>query len=217
MPGIDLTFMIAILPRMLRAAWVTIELGVLTIILSCALGGLLSAVRLLGGRAARWTIHAFVEFTRGVPPLVQIAIVYFALPRAGLVLDEFWTGVAALTFIGAGYTVEIVRAAVESLDRGQRENALALGLGERQTLFLVLLPQALRRILPPLTNELANVIKASALLSVISVNELTKVANDVIFVHFVVVEVLIEMTFLYLVIVGGLMWLSRRLEQRNPA
>lgn len=217
MPGIDLTFMIEILPRMLRAAWVTIELGVLTIILSCALGGLLSAVRILGGRAARWTIHAFVEFTRGVPPLVQIAIVYFALPRAGLVLDEFWTGVAALTFIGAGYTVEIVRAAVESLDRGQRENALALGLGERQTLFLVLLPQALRRILPPLTNELANVIKASALLSVISVNELTKVANDVIFVHFVVVEVLIEMTFLYLVIVGGLMWLSRRLEQRNPA
>ena len=217
MPGIDLTFMIEILPRMLRAAWVTIELGVLTIILSCALGGLLSAVRILGGRAARWTIHAFVEFTRGVPPLVQIAIVYFALPRAGLVLDEFWTGVAALTFIGAGYTVEIVRAAVESLDRGQRENALALGLGERQTLFLVLLPQALRRILPPLTNELANVIKASALLSVISVNELTKVANDVIFVHFVVVEVLIEMTLLYLVIVGGLMWLSRRLEQRNPA
>lgn len=217
MPGIDLTFMIEILPRMLRAAWVTIELGVLTIILSCALGGLLSAVRILGGRAARWTIHAFVEFTRGVPPLVQIAIVYFALPRAGLVLDEFWTGVAALTFIGAGYTIEIVRAAVESLDRGQRENALALGLGERQTLFLVLLPQALRRILPPLTNELANVIKASALLSVISVNELTKVANDVIFVHFVVVEVLIEMTFLYLVIVGGLMWLSRRLEQRNPA
>ena len=217
MPGIDLAFMIAILPRMLRAAWITIELGVLTIILSCILGGLLSAVRLLGRRAARWAVHGFVEFTRGVPPLVQIAIVYFALPRAGLVLDEFWTGVAALTFIGAGYTVEIVRAAVESLDRGQRENALALGLSERQALFLVLLPQALRRILPPLTNELANVIKASALLSVISVNELTKVANDVIFVHFVVIEVLIEMTCLYLAIVGGLMWLSRWLEQRNPA
>ncbi len=217
MPGIDLAFMIAILPRMLRAAWITIELGVLTIILSCILGGLLSAVRLLGRRAARWAVRGFVEFTRGVPPLVQIAIVYFALPRAGLVLDEFWTGVAALTFIGAGYTVEIVRAAVESLDRGQRENALALGLSERQSLFLVLLPQALRRILPPLTNELANVIKASALLSVISVNELTKVANDVIFVHFVVIEVLIEMTCLYLAIVGGLMWLSRWLEQRNPA
>lgn len=100
---------------------------------------------------------------------------------------------------------------------GTRGLYLALGLSERQALFLVLLPQALRRILPPLTNELANVIKASALLSVISVNKLTKVANDVIFVHFVVIEVLIEMTCLYLAIVGGLMWLSRWLEQRNPA
>jgi len=212
---LDLVFMAEILPDMLRAAWVTIELSILTVALSCLLGGLLSAARLLGGRATRWLIHAFVEFTRGVPPLVQIAIIYFALPRVGLVLNEFWTGVAALTFIGAGYTIEIVRGAVESLDEGQRESALALGLSERQTLFLVLLPQAVRRILPPLTNELANVIKASALLSVISVNELTKVANDLIFVHFVVVEVVIELTALYLVIVGSLMWLSRWLERRQ--
>ncbi len=158
-----------------------------------------------------------MEFTRGVPPLVQIAIVYFALPRVGLVLNEFWTGVASLTFIGAGYTVEIVRASIESLDKGQRENALALGLNEMRTLFLVLLPKALRRILPPLTNELANVIKASALLSVISVNELTKVANDLIFVHFVVIELIIELTVLYLLVVGSLMWFARWLEKRNPA
>ena len=214
---LDFAFMVQILPNMLQAAWITLLLSVLTVILSCVLGGLLSAVRLLGNRALKAVIHAFVEFTRGVPPLVQIAIVYFLLPEIGLFLNEFWTGVAALTFIGAGYTVEIVRSAVESLDRGQRESALALGLGETRTLFLILLPQALRRILPPLTNELANVIKASALLSVISVHELTKVANDLIFVHFVVIEVLIELTVLYLIIVGALMWLSRWLEHRNPA
>ena len=217
MAALDLQFMLDILPKMLRAAWITFELSVLTVVLSCVLGGALSVVRLLAGPVPRAAVHAFVEFTRGVPPLVQIAIIYFALPRVGLVLNEFWTGVAALTFIGAGYTVEIVRASIESLDRGQRENALALGLGEARTLLLVLAPQALRRILPPLTNELANVIKASALLSVISVNELTKVANDLIFVHFVVIEVLIELTVLYLVIVGSLMWLSRWLEARNPA
>ena len=127
-----------------------------------------------------------MEFTRGVPPLVQIALIYFALPRLDVVLNEFWTGVAALTFIGVGYTIEVVRAQVESLGRGQSDASLALGLSPWQTLFLVLLPQALRRILPPLTNELVNVIKASALLSVISVNELTKVANELIFIHFVV-------------------------------
>ena len=130
-------------------------------------------------------------------------------------LNEFWTGVAALTFIGVGYTIEIVRSQVESLGRGQRDASLALGLSPWQTLFLVLMPQALRRILPPLTNELVNVIKASALLSVISVNELTKVANELIYIHFVVIEVLIELTVLYLVVVGSLMWLSRWLERRT--
>ena len=150
-----------------------------------------------------------------MPPLVQIALIYFALPRFDIVLNEFWTGVAALTFIGVGYTIEIVRSQVESLGRGQSDASLALGLSPWQTLFLVLMPQALRRILPPLTNELVNVIKASALLSVISVNELTKVANELIYIHFVVIEVLIELTVLYLVVVGSLMWLSRWLERRT--
>ena len=213
--GLDTEFMLDILPKLLRATWITIQISVLTVILSCVFGGLLSAWRILGGRAVRAVIYGFVEFTRGVPPLVQIALIYFAMPRFGVVLNEFWTGVAALTFIGVGYTIEIVRSQVESLGRGQSDASLALGLNPWQTLFLVLMPQALRRILPPLTNELVNVIKASALLSVISVNELTKVANELIYIHFVVIEVLIELTILYLVVVGSLMWLSRWLERRT--
>jgi ABC-type amino acid transport system permease subunit len=116
--------------------------------------------------------------------------------------------------VGAGYSVEIFRGAIDSLGRGQTDAARALGLSSLQTFFLVLLPQAVRRSLPPLTNELANVVKASSLLSVISVNELTKVANDLIFVHFVVIEVLIQLTLLYLLIVGALMAISRWLEAR---
>ena len=214
---LDIQFMLDILPKMLLAALVTLEISVLAVVFSIALGILLTTWKLLGGKVSGALIQAFVEFTRGVPQLVQIAIIYFALPRFGLVLNEFWTGVVALTFIGAGYAIEIIRGAVESLDRGQRESAISLGLSELQTLFLVLYPQAVRRILPPLTNELANVIKASALLSVISVNELTKVANDIIFEYFVVIEVLIELAGLYIVIIGGLIWLSRALEKRTRA
>ncbi len=214
---LDIQFMLEILPKMLFAALVTLEISVLAVVFSIALGILLTTWKLLGGKVSGALIQAFVEFTRGVPQLVQIAIIYFALPRFGVVLNEFWTGVVALTFIGAGYAIEIIRGAVESLDRGQRESAIALGLSELQTLFLVLFPQAARRILPPLTNELANVIKASALLSVISVNELTKVANDIIFEYFVVIEVLIELAGLYIVIIGGLIWLSRALEKRTRA
>lgn len=214
---LDLPFMLDILPEMLLAAWVTVKISILSIVFSVTLGVLLASVRLLGGRVVRAVIQAFVELTRGVPQLVQISIIYFAFPRIGLVLSEFWTGVAALTFIGAGYAIEIIRGAVGSLDRGQRECAISLGLSEMQALFLVLMPQAARRALPPLTNELANVIKASALLSVISVNELTKVANDIIFEYFVVIEVLIELAGLYIVIIGGLMWMSRMLERRTRA
>lgn len=136
------------------------------------------------------------------------------LPQLGLLLSEFWTGVVALSLVGAGYAVEIFRGAIESLEDGQTDAGKALGLSPLQIFFLILLPQAARRSLPPLTNELANVVKASSLLSVISVNELTKVANDLIFVHFVVIEVLIELTLLYLLIVGALMAVSRWLEAR---
>jgi His/Glu/Gln/Arg/opine family amino acid ABC transporter permease subunit len=211
---LDIAFMLQLLPTMLRAAAVTVEISVLTLLFALPLAAVGALVQILGPRPVALAIRGFVVFTRGVPPLVQISAVYFLPPRAGLMIDEFWTGVIALTLIGTGYSIEIIRAAVQSIDRGQRESALALGFTEVQVLVLVLAPQALRRMLPPLANEVANLVKASALLSVISVNEITKVANDTIFETFVVVEVLIEMAVLYIAIVGTLMWMARRLEER---
>lgn len=211
---LDFEFMLRIAPDMLAALWMTVRISLLVVLLSIFLGAVLTALRMLGGRAARGAVLAFVEFTRGVPPLVHISIVYFLLPEIGVVLTEFWTGVVALSLVGAGYTVEIFRGSIATLGRGQSDAARALGLSSLHTFFLILLPQAARRSLPPLTNELANVIKASSLLSVISVNELTKVANDLIFVHFVVIEVLIQLTLLYMIVVGTLMAFSRWLEAR---
>lgn len=211
---LDLAFMAEIAPKMAAALWMTVRISLLAVVLSILVGALLTAVRILGGRWARYAVVVFVEFTRGAPPLVHISIVYFLLPQFGLLLSEFWTGVVALSMVGAGYTVEIFRGAIESIPEGQSDASRALGLSPLQGFFLVLLPQATRRSLPPLTNELANVVKASSLLSVISVNELTKVANDLIFVHFVVIEVLIQLTALYLLIIGVLMAVSRWLEAR---
>ena len=211
---LDVAFMAEIAPKMAAALWMTLRISLLAVAFSILVGALLTAARMLGGRWVRYAVVAFVEFTRGAPPLVHISIVYFLLPQFGLLLSEFWTGVVALSMVGAGYAVEIFRGAVESIPKGQSDASRALGLSPLQSFFLVLLPQAIRRSLPPLTNELANVIKASSLLSVISVNELTKVANDLIFVHFVVIEVLIELTVLYLLIIGALMAVSRWLEAR---
>ncbi len=211
---LDLAFMYQILPDMLAAFWLTIQISLITVIASVILGILLTALRMMGGRITRYFIIGFVEFTRGAPPLVHISIIYFLLPEFGIVFNEFWTGVIALSLIGAGYSVEIFRGAIDSIGASQVDASKAIGLSRFQTFRLVLIPQALRLSLPPLTNELANVIKASSLLSVISVNELTKVANDLIFVHFVVIEVLIELTCLYLFIVGFLMFLSKYMEAK---
>lgn len=210
----DVAFMVKIVPDMLAALWMTVRISVLAIAASIICGALLTAFRMMGGRGARWFVIGFVEFTRGAPPLVHISIVYFLLPQFGVLLSEFWTGVVALSLVGAGYTVEIFRGAIDSIGDEQVDASRALGLSPWQTFFLVLLPQAVRRTLPPLTNELANVVKASSLLSVISVNELTKVANDLIFVNFAVIEVLIELTVLYLLIIGMLMAASRWIEAR---
>ncbi len=212
--GLDTAFMQEQLPTLLRAAGITLQLSSLAVLIGIALGLLLGSLRVIGPTWSQRLIQVFVDFVRGVPPLVHIALIYFALPRVGLVLDEFWTGVAALTLVAAGYEVEIVRAALESVDPGQEEAALAVGMDRRMALIWILLPQALKRMIPPLTNELANVIKASSLLSVISVTELTKVGNDLIFQHFVVAEVLIPVAILYVLIVSLLTRTSRWLESR---
>lgn len=212
--ALDLAFMRDSLPLLAKAALMTVEISSLAVGLGIMVGILLGSLRMIGSGWVKTLIQWFVNFVRGVPPLVHIAIIYFALPRIGLTLNEFWTGVVALTVVAAGYEVEIVRASLESIEPGQREAALAIGMNERMTMTLILWPQALKRMIPPLTNELANVVKASSLLSVISVNELTKVGNDLIFENFVVAEVLLPVAILYLMIVGLLTALSRLLEER---
>ncbi len=210
--GLDIAFMLEVLPKLLNGALLTLELSIICVILSSAAGLILGTARVLGPRWLQSLVQAYVDVIRGVPPITIIALAYFGLPEVGLTLSEYWTGVLALTLVGAGYAVEILRAAIESIGRGQSEAAAALGLSRLQTYWDVLLPQSLRLVLPPLTNELANLIKASSLLSVISVNELAKTGNDLIFQHFVVIEILVQVTLLYLLIIGSLDLLSRWLE-----
>ena len=200
---LDVAFMIEILPRVLRAALVTLQLSFLSLFFSIILGLVFSTLALSSGKLMNILIRCFVEFTRGVPQLVQISIIYFALPYIGIYFDEFWTGVVALSFIGAGYTIEIFRNAVLNIEKGQHEAGKILGLNNFQILIYVLYPQIIKRSLPPITNELINVVKASALLSVISVNEITKIMNDVIFEYFVVIDLnSIQPTKLFKFLIG---------------
>ena len=201
-------------PYMLRGTVVTLEISICAMALACLVGltmGLISASNM---RLPRAFIRAYVYFVRGTPALVQIFLVYFALPRIGLELSSFWSGVVALAFNSAGFIAEIVRAGLQSIDSGQTEAALSIGMTDRQSILFILLPQSLRRVTPPLTNELITLVKSSSLLSVISITELTRSAQLIIAERFVPFELYAALAVYYLAIISVLSWGSEYIERR---
>jgi His/Glu/Gln/Arg/opine family amino acid ABC transporter permease subunit len=214
MDGFDWGAIWYAVPYMLRGTVVTLEISILAMLLATFVGvifGLISASDL---GILKAVIRAYVYFVRGTPALVQIFLIYFALPRIGLELTSFWSGVVALAFNSAGFIAEIVRAGLQSIDAGQTEAALSIGMTNRQSILFILLPQSLRRITPPLTNELITLVKSSSLLSVISVTELTRSAQVIIAAKFVPFELYAELAVFYLVIISVLSWFSEYVEKR---
>ena len=214
MDGFDWGAIWYAVPYMLQGTVVTLEISLLAMALATFVGvifGLISASDL---GILKVVIRAYVYFVRGTPALVQIFLIYFALPRIGLELTSFWSGVVALAFNSAGFIAEIVRAGLQSIDAGQTEAALSIGMTNRQSILFILLPQSLRRITPPLTNEVITLVKSSSLLSVISVTELTRSAQVIIAAKFVPFELYAELAMFYLVIISVLSWFSEFVEKR---
>lgn len=203
-------------PLLAAGLLTTIKICVLAVLLGIVLGGTLGLISLSRFRVARWAVMAYVDFIRGTPLLIQIFLVYFALPVIGLSLPEFWAGVIALGLNAAGFIAEVVRAGVGSIEKGQAEAARSIGMRHGQVLFYILLPQSLRAIVPPTTNELISLVKGSALLSVISVYELTRAGQAIIAVHFAPFEIYILIAAFYYVTVSSLAWMSRWLERQLP-
>ena len=201
-------------PYMLDGLLVTVEISAIAMVLGLIIGVALGLASLSGVAPLRWAIRSYVYFVRGTPALVQVFLVYFALPVIGIELAPFWGGVAALTFNAGGYIAELVRAGVASVDPGQTEAALAIGMTTRQRLLHILLPQSLRRLTPPLTNEMITLIKGSSLLSVISITELTRSAQVIIAERFTPFELYAALAVFYLVIVSLLSLVSDQLEAR---
>jgi His/Glu/Gln/Arg/opine family amino acid ABC transporter permease subunit len=214
MDGFDWGSIAYAFPYMLKGAVVTLEISICALALATLVGlvfGLISASELT---ILKSFIRAYVYFVRGTPALVQIFLVYFALPKIGLELSPFASGVVALAFNSAGFISEIVRAGLQSIDHGQTEAALSIGMTNRQSIMFILLPQSLRRITPPLTNEIITLVKSSSLLSVISISELTRSAQVIIAERFVPFELFAELAVFYLVMISVLSWFSEFVEKR---
>ena len=213
---IDWGIILESIPLLAEGVIVTLQVSALSAVLGLALGVALGLGALSRSRAVRWTVAAYVDFIRGTPLLIQIFLVFFALPMIGIRFDEFSAGVGALALNAAAFVAEVVRGGVGSIERGQAEAAKAIGRRHRQALGYILLPQAYRQMVPPLTNELISLVKNSSLLSVISVYELTRAGQAIISVHFVPFEIYTLLALYYYVLIKALSWLSVQLERRLP-
>ncbi|MBD3307409.1 ABC transporter permease subunit [candidate division KSB3 bacterium] len=208
---------------LLQGLWITLKVSVYAIVLGIIIGLFGGLARISSNPAAKWLAITYVEFIRGSPLLVQIFIWYFVLGTlintlmANRGLDQIpalWYGTAALAFFAGAYVTEIVRAGIQSIHRGQFEASRSLGMSYTQAMRHVILPQAMRRILPPLAGQFISLIKDSSLLGIIAVRELTKATREVITASLQPFELFFTCALLYLVITFTLSMLVQYLERR---
>ncbi|MDA9856331.1 amino acid ABC transporter permease [Paracoccaceae bacterium] len=214
---IDWDIIVKSIPLLAEGIVVTLQVSAIAAGLGLLLGVICGLGALSRSRPVRWIVTAYVDFIRGTPLLIQIFLVFFALPMVGIRFDEFWAGVIALSLNAAAFVAEVVRGGVGSIEKGQTEAAKAIGMRHSQILVFILLPQAYRQMVPPLTNELISLVKNSSLLSVISVYELTRAGQAIISVHFVPFEIYTLLALYYYALIKSLSWLSAQLERRLPS
>jgi len=210
----DFALIVQSIPFLLRGAVYTVQVSVLAIVFGLVLGWLLGLAAVSGVPALSAVSWAYVQFIRGTPLLIQIFLIYFGLPVVGINLPAFWSGVIALGLNSGGFQAEIVRAGIESIDRGQTEAARSIGLSRFKTLVFILVPQTIRRVLPPLTNELITLTKSSSLLSAIAALELTHAGQLIIARTFAPFEIYAAVAVMYLALVAVLSRGSAFLEKR---
>lgn len=229
-------------PLFWRGLLTTIALTVICIVQGTLLGLLLGLARLAQARHSparelclyglRWPATVYVSFFRGTPLFVQILLIHFAVmpvfinPADGLIVSgeaareikqnygAFLTGVVALTLNSGAYISEVFRAGIQSIDRGQVEASRSLGMSYWRTMYHVVLPQAFRRMLPPLGNNAIALLKDSSLVSAIGLSELAYAARTVAGAYSRYWEPYLTISLIYWVLTLGLAWVVRRLEIR---
>ncbi len=202
---------------MATGAYNTILMSLTAIIISVIVGLLVALPGLSEKKAWRTFNRTYVEIVRAVPILVLILWVYYGLPQlSGITLNVFWAGVFALALSDSAFQAEIFRAGIQSISKGQYEAAQSISLNYRDTMRYVILPQAIRRILPALGNQLVYMLKMSSLVSVIGMQELTRKANELVVSEYRPLEIytilVLEYLVLILIVSAGVRWLERRMN-----
>ncbi|PRA81186.1 amino acid ABC transporter permease [Microbacterium sp. MYb66] len=216
-------------PTVLQGVWVTIQLTVLSMVIGVVLGVVLAVMRQSANGVLRWIAGLYIWFFRGTPVLVQIVFwfnIALFVPMIGVgefqvstnqLVTGFVAALLALSLNEAAYMAEIIRAGITSIDRGQGEAAAALGYTPLQTMTRIILPQALRVIVPPTGNETINMLKTTSLVSVVAAQDLLTRVQEISARNYLVIELLIVASIWYIAMTTvasvGQYYLERRLSR----
>lgn len=200
-------------PLLLSGLRVTLLLGAVSICAGLVLGLLVALLKIYAAQPFKLVAKIYIDVFRSIPLLVLLIVIYYAMPFVGLRLSPFMSAASALTIVSGAYTAEIFRAGIEAIPRGQFEASHALGLSYRHTMIDVILPQATRIVIPPLTNNSINVIKDTALASVVAMPDLLKQATQAQALEANPTPLVVA-ALLYVLLLWPLVILVGRLEQR---
>lgn len=204
--------------ELLHGTLVTVEVTVCALALSCCLGLLIGIGRLNPQRRIVYKLcSVYLSCFRGTPLLVQLFIWFFGLPRFGILLPAFVCGVLGMGMYSASYVSEVVRGAIQSVDRGQREAARSLGMSATQAMVKIILPQAFVRMIPPLGNEFIALIKNSALVSLVTIHDLMHEGQKIISISYRSLETYLVIAAVYWVLTSATTLVLRRIELRLQA
>lgn len=211
----DFDLVVKSFPLLLLGAGVTIQITALSVGFGLLIGMFVGIARLSNVKLVKFLATVYVDFIRGTPLLVQIFLIYFALPMIiGQRIDPFIAAITACSVNSGAYVAEIFRAGIQSIDKGQMEAGRSLGMTWTQTMRFIILPQAFKRIIPPLGNEFIAMLKDSSLVSVIGFEELTRRGQLIIARTYGSFEIWLTVAFIYLVMTLTISRLVDYLERR---
>jgi len=200
-------------PLLISGLRVTLALGAVAIVAGLVLGLVVALIRIYAVKPASIVAKIYIDVFRSIPILVLLIVVYYALPFVGLRLSPFMSAALSLTLVSGAYTAEIFRAGIEAVPRGQFEASQALGLGYRHMMADIILPQAIRIVIPPLTNNCINVMKDTALASVVAMPDLLKQATQAQALEANPTPLIVA-ALMYVAILWPLVYLVGRMEKR---
>ena len=195
----------------LQGSEVTLEIFCVTLVLALPLGILAALGRLSKLRVLSRFMEFYIWLMRGTPLMLQLLFVYFALPMIGIMLPDMAAALLAFTLNYAAYFAEIFRAGIQSVPRGQYEAAKTLGMTYPQTMRRIILPQVIRMVLPPVSNETINLVKDTSLIYILAMNDLLRVARTIVQREFDMTPFVVAAVF-YLAMTAVLTWGFKKLE-----